>query len=385
MAAADRIASVLSKTRAAFGGRRNTFMVNRRCCGAEDEAFEKKGDAILHVIVTGCGGFLGSEIVRQLLDRGDQVTGISRGLYPELVQRGMEHRRGDLTDPEFVNTAVRDADCVVHTAATAGVWGPWQHFYSTNKLATDHVLAACRANQIAQCVFTSSPSVTFDGGHQRGVNESATYASRWLCHYPHTKALAEQAVLEAHRPGTLATVALRPHLIWGESDPHILPRILNRAHSGRLRIVGDGRNLVDTIHVVNAAASHLDAIDALRTTPEQAGGRAYFITQDEPVNCWDWIREICELGSAPPPTRRISFSAAYRMGAVFEAGYRLTGRRTEPPMTRFVAAQLARDHYFDIESAKHRLGYRVRLTMHEGLERLRKAWKEPRSEVHSRS
>lgn len=327
-------------------------------------------------MVTGCGGFLGSEIVRQLLDRGDQVTGISRQEYPDLVARGMKHCRGDLTDPDFVNTSIRDCDSVVHTAAVAGVWGSWQHFYAVNKLATDHILAACRSHKVPQCVFTSSPSVTFDGEHQRGVDETAPYASRWLCHYPHTKALAEQAVLKAHSPGTLSTLALRPHLIWGDDDPHILPRMLDRANSGRLRIVGDGNNLVDTVHVVNAAAAHLDAIDALSSTPEEAGGRAYFIAQDEPVNCWDWIREICELGSAPPPTKQISYAAAYRVGAVLEAGYRITGRKSEPPMTRFVAAQLARDHYFSIESAKEKLGFRVRLRMDQGLERLGKAWKE---------
>ncbi|MDB4749933.1 NAD-dependent epimerase/dehydratase family protein, partial [Rubripirellula sp.] len=163
-------------------------------------------------MVTGCGGFLGSEIVRQLVDRGDQVTGISRQEYPDLGRRGMKHCRGDLRDPEFVNRSIRDCDSVVHTAAVAGVWGPWQHFYSINKVATDHVLAACRSNQIPQCVFTSSPSVTFDGDHQRGIDETASYARRWLCHYPHTKALAEQAVLKAHDPGRLATLALRPHL-----------------------------------------------------------------------------------------------------------------------------------------------------------------------------
>ncbi len=327
-------------------------------------------------MVTGCGGFLGSEIVRQLLQRGDQVTGISRGEYPALVKLGMKHCRGDLTEADFVSRTLRDCDSVVHTAAVAGVWGPWQHFFSINKLATDHVLAACRSNQIPQCVFTSSPSVTFDGDHQRGVDETVPYASHWLCHYPHTKALAEQTVLEAHHPGTLATAALRPHLIWGEDDPHILPRMLDRARSGRLRIVGDGKNVVDTVHVVNAAAAHLDAIDALARTPEKAGGRAYFIAQDEPVNCWDWIREICELGKVPPPHKRISYAAAYRVGAVLEAGYRLTGRKNEPPMTRFVAAQLARDHYFSVESAKEKLGFRVRLSMDQGLERLGKAWKE---------
>lgn len=329
-------------------------------------------------MVTGCGGFLGSEIVRQLLDRGDRVTGISRQEYPDLTRRGMQHCRGDLRDRAFVRRSIRACDSVVHTAAVAGVWGDWEHFYSINKLATDHVLAACQEHQISQCVFTSSPSVTFDREHQRGVDESVPYASHWLCHYPHTKALAEQAVLNAHVPGKLATVALRPHLIWGEDDPHILPRMLDRARSGRLRIVGDGTNLVDTVHVVNAAAAHLDAIDALASNPESCGGRPYFIAQDEPVKCWDWIRQICELGSVPPPNRRISYGAAYGLGAALEAVYRITGRKAEPPMTRFVAAQLARDHYFSIESAKEKLGFHVRLTMDQGLDRLGKAWKESR-------
>ncbi len=332
----------------------------------------------MHVMVTGCGGFLGSEIVRQLLDRGETVSGVSRGTYPELVDRGMTHHQGDLTDPNFVRQTVRDVDAVVHTAAVAGVWGPWEHFHSINTLATDHVIAACRANKIGKLVFSSSPSVTFDGDHQRGVDESAPYASRWLCHYPHTKALAEQAVLAAHEPGRLVTAALRPHLIWGEDDPHILPRMLDRARRGRLRIVGDGDNKVDTVHVINAAGAHLDALDALDRSPEVAGGRAYFVTQDEPVDCWNWIHQICEIGGAPPPTKRISFATAYRLGGTLEATYRLLGRKSEPPMTRFVAAQLARDHYFDIAAAKERLGFRVRLSMADGLDRLQRAWKERR-------
>jgi nucleoside-diphosphate-sugar epimerase len=336
---------------------------------------------VVQVLVTGCGGFLGSEIVRQLLDRGDRVVGVSRGDYPDLVSRGMRHVPGDLTDQSFVHESIGGVDAVVHTAAVAGVWGPWDHFYSINKLATDYVIAACEQNGIGNLVFSSSPSVTFDGEHQRGIDESQPYASRWLCHYPHTKALAEQAVLEAHQPGRLNTIALRPHLIWGEHDPHILPRMVARARSGRLRIVGDGSNRVDTVHVINAAAAHLDALDALATNPDLAGGRAYFIAQDEAVNCWDWISEICEIGGVKAPHRRISYRAAYRLGGMLELGYRITARTSEPPMTRFVAAQLARDHYFDISAAKERLGYRVRLNMAEGLERLRETWGKRRPEA----
>lgn len=324
----------------------------------------------MRILVTGCGGFLGSHIVRQLLDRGDEVVGVSRSDYPSLVAAGMKPRRGDLSDATFAHEAIAGVDTVVHTAAVAGVWGSWDYFYQNNVVATENVVAACRAHHIRDLVYTSSPSVTFDGSHQRGVDESEPYPTKWLCHYPHTKALAEQHVLAANDSGTLNTCSLRPHLIWGNGDPHLIPRILQRARSGRLRIVGSGDTRVDTVHVDNAAAAHVDAIDALQTKPAIAGGRAYFIAQDEPVNCWDWIGQLCQTADVAPPTKKISFRAAYAIGKTLETAYRWLGRTAEPPMTRFVAAQLAHDHYFDISAAKERLGYRVRVTMEEGLERL---------------
>ncbi|MEM6472514.1 MAG: NAD-dependent epimerase/dehydratase family protein, partial [Planctomycetota bacterium] len=242
--------------------------------------------------------------------------------------------------------------------------------------ATLNVIDACKRSKIRTLVFTSSPSVTFGGEHQRGVDESEPYPERYLCAYPETKALAEQAVLNAHADDLLCTCALRPHLVWGEDDPHLLPRVIDRAIKGKLRIVGDGRNKIDTVHVVNAAAAHLDALDSLLEQPNVAGGRAYFIAQDEPVECGWWLKKICEIANVPIPEKSVSLRTADLAGRLLETVYRLTGRREEPPMTRFVAAQLAKDHYFDISAAKQRLGYRVRVSMEEGLRRLQAAWKD---------
>jgi nucleoside-diphosphate-sugar epimerase len=220
---------------------------------------------------------------------------------------------------------------------------------------------------VRRLVYTSSPSVTFDGRDQCGVNESAPHPKRWLAHYPHTKALAEQHVLAAS-DAELATCSLRPHLIWGPHDQHLIPRLIERARRGQLRQVGDGKNTIDAVYVENAAAAHLLAADAL--AQGRAAGQAYFITNGEPVNCWQWINEILALANLPPVTRRVSFRAAYAAGAVLEGVWTVLGRSDEPRMTRFLAAQLATSHYFDISAARRDLGYEPQISMAEGMRRL---------------
>jgi 2-alkyl-3-oxoalkanoate reductase len=324
------------------------------------------------ILVTGCGGFLGREIARQLVQRGDQVVGFGRGNYPALASLGVSTIQGDVRNADAVVGACQGIDAVIHTAAVAGVWGPWQHYHLINTVGTENVIAGCRAQNVPVLVHCSSPSVTFDGGHQSGIDESAPYAAKHLCHYSHTKALAESAVLRAHEPGRLQTAALRPHLIWGVDDPHLLPRLIDRARAGRLAIVGDGQNRIDTVHVHNAAAAHLMALDRLQSMNSPAGGRAYFITQDEPVKCWDWIADLLRLANVTPPRRQIRFAAAWRIGAAMEWAYWVGRIKREPPMTRFVAAQLARDHFFDITAAREMLGYRPLISTETGLQELAK-------------
>lgn len=323
----------------------------------------------LKALVTGAGGFLGQYIAEQLVARGDHVRGLARKSYEALTALGVESISGDIRDADTVWAAVHGMDVVFHTAAVADIWGPWEYFYSINVVGTLNILAACQAEGVRKLVFTSSPSVTFDGTDQCGVDETAPYPQRWLCHYPHTKALAEQAVLAAngHR-GTL-TCALRPHLIWGPRDRHLVPRLIDRAQRGRLRQVGNGQNLVDMVYVENAAEAHLQAADALEAHSPVAG-RAYFISQGEPVRCWEWMNAVLELAGLPPVQRKMSAATAWRVGSGLEAVYRLLGIAREPLMTRFLAAQLSTSHYFAIDRARRDFGYRPTISTAEGMCRL---------------
>jgi nucleoside-diphosphate-sugar epimerase len=315
-------------------------------------------------LVTGGGGFVGRRVVAGLLERGWAVRSLGRSPQPDLEALGVEVVRGDLVEAAAVTAAAEGCEAVFHVAANAGVWGDRESYFRPNVLGTRNVLAACRKQGVGRLVYTSTPSVVFDRRPIAGGNESLPYARRWLCHYARTKALAEREVLAADGDA-LATVALRPHLVWGPGDPHLLPRVVERAARGRLRIVGDGSNRVDVSHVENVADAHLAALDALDRGV--AGGRAYFISQGEPVRLWPWLNGILGALGIEPVRRKVPLPAAYAAGAACEALWRLAGRPEDPPMTRFVALQLGEDHFFDIAAARRDLGYEPRISTDEGL------------------
>lgn len=323
----------------------------------------------MKALVIGAGGFLGLYLVEQLVARGEKVRALCRGTYPELDALGVELVRSDLQDRDKVVAACQGIDVVFHTAGVAGLGGSWEFYYGVNTQGTHHVVEGCRRHGVGRLVFTSSPSVTFDGTDQCGIDESAPYPMHWLCHYQHTKALAEECVLKASGRDGLLTCALRPHLIWGPRDRHLIPKLLARAHSGRLLRVGEGKNLVDMIYVENAAEAHLQAADALRPGSPVAG-QAYFLSQGCPVNCWQWINQILALADMPPIRKAVSLRTAWKIGVVFEVLWKLLGRSSDPPMTRFLAAQLATDHYFDITRARQDFGYHPRISTEEGMRRL---------------
>lgn len=309
------------------------------------------------ILVTGHGGFLGAAVCRWLLAHGYRVRGMARQKYAWAEASGMETHQGDLRDAAAVDRACEGVSGIIHTAAIAGVWGPRKLFTSINVDATQHLLNAATQHGIQAFVYSSSPSVTFDGSPQCGIDESTPYPTKWLCDYPRTKAIAERTVLQANDPTKLLTCSLRPHLIWGEGDPHLIPRLILRCRQGRLRRVGNGENLIDTVHVENAAHAHGLALERLLANDPNVGGKPYFITDGHPIACWEWISQILLAAGQQVPTQSITLPAAYRLGQGLEFLYAILRRTSEPPMTRFVALQLGVDHHFSIARARQDLGY----------------------------
>lgn len=318
-------------------------------------------------LVTGGGGFVGRRIVELLVERGDQVSFLARGRYPEVEALGATGHAVDLADRDGLRAHARGVDVVYHVAGKAGFWGTEAEYVSTNVIGTEHVIDACRAVGVGRLVYTSTPSVIGYAHDAEGL-EAAPYPPSWESVYGRTKAAAEQRVLAANGPD-LRTVALRPHLVIGPGDNHLLPRVVARARAGRLRIIGDGTNRVDLTYVDNVAWAHLDAADALLRPDPRAAGRAYFISNDEPVVLWEWTNDVLARLGVSPVRARVSLRAAQRLGAACEAVWGALGIRGEPPLTRFLAVALARTHWYSMAPAKGDLGYRVRVPMDEATDR----------------
>jgi nucleoside-diphosphate-sugar epimerase len=321
----------------------------------------------MKVLVTGGGGFLGCYIVEQLLARGDSVTVFARGDYPELSKIGARLIRGNICDPLAIQNACAGVETVFHVAAMEGLWGKWESFYQPNVIGTQNVIQTCRKQGVGKLVYTSSPCVIFDNSSQEGCDEKLPYPGHYESYYAQTKAMGEQMVIKANGE-SLLTVSLRPHLIWGPRDTHILPQLIARAKAGQVFQVGDGRNMVDFTYVEDAARAHLLAAGALYPGSNVAGS-VYFISQDEPVRIWHWVNNLLSRLGIPTVKRSITLRLARTIGTVLEFAYRLLPLRGEPRLTRLLASELALSHYYDISRAKRDFNYQPQFTMEQGLEK----------------
>jgi nucleoside-diphosphate-sugar epimerase len=322
----------------------------------------------MKALVIGGGGFVGSAIAKQLVARGDEVAVLGRHHYPAIEKMGIPQFQGDILDSNFLIHAMKGFDTVFHVAAKAGIWGPKHEYESVNVTGTRNVLGACFANEVQSLIYTSTPSVVFNRQDLRGADETYPYAKRFLCYYASSKAMAEQMVL-ASNSEIMRTCALRPHLVWGPGDPHLVPRLIERGRKQQLKQVGNGKNLVDISYIDNVADAHILAAVNLNSTAT-AAGNAYFISQGEPVNLWNWINDLYTRMDIPPINRNVGELSAYLVGTLLEGIHMWFGIEKEPRMTRFLAEQLAKSHWFSIERSRRDLGFEPRISTAEGMDRL---------------
>ena len=336
--------------------------------------------------ITGASGFIGGKIAERLLADGRRVRVLARRPVPLLAALGAEVILGDLSDVAALRCGCAGAGTVFHVAGRVGVWGPSTEFFRVNVEGTRAVIAACHESAVPRLVFTSSPSVVYSGGNLSGVDESAPLCTRAPSAYPISKAAAEKLVSEAHSE-ILATVSLRPHLVWGPGDKNLIPRVLASARQGRLKIIGAGQNKVDVTHITNVVDAHVLAERALclvtagtntgmaaasngAAISPSVGGKAYFITNGEPVVLWDWINELLRGIGAPEITKHVSLRTASIAGGLLESLWSVFPLKGDPPMTRFIAKEMATDHWFDISAAKRDLGYAPRVSLAFGTAQL---------------
>ena len=325
----------------------------------------------MNILVTGAGGFLGRTICQQLLQKNYKVYGLARGHYPDLEEKGVLMHRLDITDEKNflalnkVWQGVKFGSCI-HTAGKVDMWGKWDDFYSVNVVGTQNTLTFCKENSIRYFIYTSSPSVIFGGESIKNGDESLPYPKKYYGLYGRSKAIAEQEVLKANS-NLLKTVCLRPHLIFGKGDKNIIPRIVELGQKGRLKIVGDGQNQVDVVHVKNAAEAHLLALNKLKQG-EDVDGKVFFIGQG-PVFLWPFINKILGCHGVPPIQKKISFKKAFLLGYIVEVVlcfFRIYNRH--PLMTRFLALQLGKSHYFNHKEANQALGWYPKIDIDEALD-----------------
>jgi nucleoside-diphosphate-sugar epimerase len=321
----------------------------------------------MKILVTGGSGFLGKALCLRLHGLGHTVSYLSRSEAKELKALDIKWFQGDISNMSIVFSATKDQHAVFHTAALAGYWGKKEDFYLTNVTGTENVVKTCLTNNVPYLIYTSSPSVVFNGKDLENVNESIPFPEKHLCFYSETKCIAEKLVLENNNAG-LKTIVLRPHLIWGPGDNHLVPRVIESARQGKLKIVGNGKNKVNLAYIDNVVEGHILAWQGLLNLLP-CDGKCYFIDDDEPIELWPWVNHLLNKLNIPEVEKKISFKLAYRIGAVLEWFYSTFKLNGEPPMTRFVAVSLATHHYFDIGNAKRDFNYKTVISAEEALNR----------------
>ena len=317
--------------------------------------------------MTGTGSLLLGGVASELLRRGDEVVCLQRRPAAFMGHQNAHEVLADICNTDAVALAAKGCDAIIHGAARVGVVGSQKEFYDTNVLGTENILRAAEQQSISRLVFVSTPSVAHTGASLVGAPAGRAEIGRSRSYYAESKAIAERTVLNA-RNSQLAVVAIRPHLVWGPGDTQLVGRIVERAKSGRLAVVGTGNALVDSTYIDNAISAHIAALDALHVG-SSCDGNAYVVSNGEPRTVNELMRSMCESAGVPFEPRHLSLTLGIRLGSLVERLWPLM-QSSEPPITRFIAEQLGTAHWFDQRVVHNDLKWAPSVTLDEGFKQL---------------
>jgi len=320
-------------------------------------------------VITGAGGFVGRHLAERLVQAGVPV------IASDLRDPGISGARFvacDIRDRAACDRLVQSASTVYHVASMVQTkQSGSEPIWAVNHGGTRNMLAASQAHGIQRFVYVSSASVVYQGKDIENGDESLPYAAASQAPYADSKIAAERDVLAAHDPSGLVTCAIRPHVIYGPGDGRFLPAILRRAQSGTLRFgVGREDKLSDFTYIDNLIDSLVLANQRLLDDPT-LGGRAWFVTNGEPMGFWDFVDRVLVAMNLPKIKGRIPYSIAYALAALAEHTNSLLGRDAGPEngFTRFAVRYMCTHHYFSIENARRDLGYQPAVNIDEGIRR----------------
>ena len=313
-------------------------------------------------LITGAAGLLGSQLVEQIQLHGHRVRAFVRPSSDtrRLQQLGVELCSGDLEDIATIRRAVQGVTKVFHCAAHVGDWGSWQEFYQGNVIATENLVQACREADEPRLVHVSSISVygNFHPTGSLGRENMPLGENHWLWdHYGRSKVWGENVVRQYPNH-----VILRPSWVYGPGDRNAIPRIVGALRQGRVRWIGNGKNLLNMVFVGDVARGAL-----LAGTKDEALGKAYHLCSPGELNQREVLHLLCEMLDLPPVRRAVPLSLAWQAAFVLEAVYRLCRSKHPPPITRRAIYMVGRTTHFSIEAAKRDLGWEPEIGLQKGL------------------
>lgn len=317
----------------------------------------------MNVLLTGATGFLGYRTLESLLDN-EEITSVKAACRKFQFNRKIEHPKvsyhlGDLEDSDYVDQLVQNIDVIINTASLSSPWGDESEFVRANIDTQQNLIHSAKKNGAARFIYISTPSIYYNGKSRLGVKESDPLPAQFVNNYAKTKFRAEEMLRESEIPH----VILRPRALIGRGDSIIMPRLIRAYEEGKLRIIGDGQNVVDLTSVDNVASAVLLAIKA----NENALNQAYNITNGESVKLWENINYVLQALGNKPVSKRISANVVHAVASFMELKSKLTNQK-EPALTKYGVGTLAHSFTLDISKAKELLGYEPKVSTTEAID-----------------